>query len=310
MSADVPAPAPARRAPHRLQQRSVHHRHVDASGSGRRRRPAPLGRPAGRRRGRYHGAGLLQPGVHPYWRTDRFPYDTRPQHRRFLPLLDAGVQPLQVLADRCHERGMTFLGGLRMNDTHDFPEVRGVRGVASRVPASQALGRAGHRAAAGSRDRPWRQAARLHLRAGARLPARRRRDPAGHRRRRRRGAGDARSRLLPGAGRPRPGAPDDRPDPAHPPDAGRARPRARPAAAAGGARAFHRGRVPGHGPGRAGLDRRGADRLLRADGHDVLRLQRGIRGVRRPGARAGQRVHAVSRAASLGQPPPAPQEAR
>ncbi len=61
-------------------------------------------------------------GFTPYWRTDRFPYDTRPQHRRFLPLLDAGIQPLQVLADRCHERGMTFLGGLRMNDTHDFPK--------------------------------------------------------------------------------------------------------------------------------------------------------------------------------------------
>ena len=61
-------------------------------------------------------------GFTPYWRTDRFPYDTRAQHRRFLPLLDAGVQPMQVLGDRCHERGMTFLGGLRMNDTHDFPQ--------------------------------------------------------------------------------------------------------------------------------------------------------------------------------------------
>ena len=77
---------------------------------------------------------------------------------------------------------------------------------------------------------------------------------------------------------------------------------------AGGARAPHRGRVPGHGPGRAGMDRRGADRLLRAHGHDVLRLQRGIRGVRCAGACTGQRVHALSRAASLGQPPPAPRK--
>ena len=56
-----------------------------------------------------------------YWRSDRFQYDLRPQHERFLPLLDAGTQPLQVLRDRSHERGMTFLAGIRMNDGHDFP---------------------------------------------------------------------------------------------------------------------------------------------------------------------------------------------
>ena len=56
-----------------------------------------------------------------YWRSDRFQYDLREQHRRFLPMLDAGTQPLQVLLDRCRERGMAFLAGFRMNDTHDFP---------------------------------------------------------------------------------------------------------------------------------------------------------------------------------------------
>ena len=56
-----------------------------------------------------------------YWRSNRFQYDLREQHRRFLPMLEAGAQPLQVLLDRCRERGMTFLGGFRMNDTHDFP---------------------------------------------------------------------------------------------------------------------------------------------------------------------------------------------
>ncbi len=34
-----------------------------------------------------------------YWRGDGFEYDARPQHRLFLPLLDSGVQPLQVLID-------------------------------------------------------------------------------------------------------------------------------------------------------------------------------------------------------------------
>ena len=56
-----------------------------------------------------------------YWRSDRFQYDQRAQHRRFLPMLDGGVQPLEVLLDRSHERGMVFLAGFRMNDTHDFP---------------------------------------------------------------------------------------------------------------------------------------------------------------------------------------------
>lgn len=57
-----------------------------------------------------------------YWRSDRFQYDQREQHRRFLNMLDAGTQPLHTLLDRTHERGMLFLAGFRMNDTHDFPE--------------------------------------------------------------------------------------------------------------------------------------------------------------------------------------------
>ena len=56
-----------------------------------------------------------------YWRSDRLQYDQRPQHGRFLHMLDRGVQPLQVMRDRCRERGMSFLAGFRMNDTHDFP---------------------------------------------------------------------------------------------------------------------------------------------------------------------------------------------
>ena len=53
-----------------------------------------------------------------YWRTERFDYDARPQHRRFLPLLDSGVQPLQVLLDHSLERGMEFMAGMRVNDDH------------------------------------------------------------------------------------------------------------------------------------------------------------------------------------------------
>ena len=53
-----------------------------------------------------------------YWRVDGLEYDARPQHRRFLPLLERGVQPLEVLLDQCHKRGMEFLAGIRINDNH------------------------------------------------------------------------------------------------------------------------------------------------------------------------------------------------
>ena len=43
-----------------------------------------------------------------YWRTDGFDYDARPQHRRFLPLLDGGRQPLGILQDQCRRRGVRF----------------------------------------------------------------------------------------------------------------------------------------------------------------------------------------------------------
>ena len=53
-----------------------------------------------------------------YWRSDRYEYDQRPQHRRFLPLLEAGTQPLDIIIDQSHRRGMRFIAGFRMNDGH------------------------------------------------------------------------------------------------------------------------------------------------------------------------------------------------
>ena len=64
-------------------------------------------------------------GCTAYWRSDQLQYDPREQHRRFLPLLDAGIQPLQVLLEHSHRRGMAFHAGFRMNDTHagaHFPQ--------------------------------------------------------------------------------------------------------------------------------------------------------------------------------------------
>ena len=53
-----------------------------------------------------------------YWRGEDFEYDARPQHRRFLPLLDSGVQPFEILVDQCHRRGIECLAGFRVNDNH------------------------------------------------------------------------------------------------------------------------------------------------------------------------------------------------
>ena len=53
-----------------------------------------------------------------YWRCDRFEYDKRPQHRCFLPLMEVGIQPLEVLLNQSHKRGMQFIAGLRIDDDH------------------------------------------------------------------------------------------------------------------------------------------------------------------------------------------------
>lgn len=56
-----------------------------------------------------------------YWQSERIQYDQRPQHQRFLPMLKTGQQPLEVLIDQSHRRGMTFVAGFRINDDHNFP---------------------------------------------------------------------------------------------------------------------------------------------------------------------------------------------
>ena len=59
-----------------------------------------------------------------YWRAGSLEYDARPQHRRFLPLLDQGIQPLEVLLNQCHKRGVEFLAGIRINDNHGHISVK------------------------------------------------------------------------------------------------------------------------------------------------------------------------------------------
>jgi hypothetical protein len=64
-----------------------------------------------------------------YWRSGNYPYDQRPQHQRYLPLLDAGVQPAGVLLDECHKRDMLFLAGFRVNDGHGYKNLSKAAGI-------------------------------------------------------------------------------------------------------------------------------------------------------------------------------------
>ena len=64
-----------------------------------------------------------------YWRSENYPYDQRPQHQRYLPLLDAGVQPAGVLLDECHKRDMLFLAGFRVNDGHGYKNLSKAAGI-------------------------------------------------------------------------------------------------------------------------------------------------------------------------------------
>ena len=61
-----------------------------------------------------------------YFRSERFEYDARPQHRRFLPMMDDGIMPLRVMLERCRERGMRCLAGFRVNDNHGAPDQGGM----------------------------------------------------------------------------------------------------------------------------------------------------------------------------------------
>ena len=53
-----------------------------------------------------------------FFRSENFEYDSRPQHRRFLSMLESGPAPLEVLIERTHNQGMEFIAKFRMSDTH------------------------------------------------------------------------------------------------------------------------------------------------------------------------------------------------
>ena len=53
-----------------------------------------------------------------FWRSEHCEYDSRFQHKRLIPLLDRGEAPLAIYIDECHQQGMEFIAGIRMNDRH------------------------------------------------------------------------------------------------------------------------------------------------------------------------------------------------
>ena len=56
-----------------------------------------------------------------YFRSDTYEFDQRPQHRRWIPLLDQGINPIEIICRRAHERGMKFIAGARFGDDHGAP---------------------------------------------------------------------------------------------------------------------------------------------------------------------------------------------
>ena len=56
-----------------------------------------------------------------HFRSENYEYDARPQHRRWVRMLDAGITPLEVFIEQSHQNGMKFLAGVRINDDHGAP---------------------------------------------------------------------------------------------------------------------------------------------------------------------------------------------
>ena len=56
-----------------------------------------------------------------YFRSDTYEFDQRPQHRRWIPMLDQGINPIEIFIDRAHQRGMKFIAGARFGDDHGAP---------------------------------------------------------------------------------------------------------------------------------------------------------------------------------------------
>ena len=82
---------------------------------------------------------LFSQGWTVYWKSEKYEYDQRPQHRHFLPLIESGTMPVEILIDQSHKRGMRFIGGFRMNDGHAGHNRRAGIGVAEFIESHPEL---------------------------------------------------------------------------------------------------------------------------------------------------------------------------
>lgn len=83
-----------------------------------------------------YGQEVWSQGWTVYFQSETHEYDQRPQHERFRELIDAGTQPVAILADQAHKRGMKFIAGFRMNDGHAGHNRREGIGVAAFIESN------------------------------------------------------------------------------------------------------------------------------------------------------------------------------
>ena len=65
-----------------------------------------------------YAQAIFSQGWTVFYRSDQFEYDARPQHQRFVSMMDAGITPVEILIEQTHKRGMDFIAKFRMNDRH------------------------------------------------------------------------------------------------------------------------------------------------------------------------------------------------
>ena len=85
------------------------------------------------------GQELFSQGWTVYWKSDKYEYDQRPQHRHFLPMIESGTMPVEILIDQSHQRGMRLIAGFRMNDGHAGHNRRAGIGVAEFIDSNPQL---------------------------------------------------------------------------------------------------------------------------------------------------------------------------
>lgn len=86
-----------------------------------------------------YGQEVWSQGWTVYFQSEKYEYDQRPQHKRFRKLIESGTQPVEILIDQAHKRGMTFFAGFRMNDGHAGHNRREGIGVAEFIESNPHL---------------------------------------------------------------------------------------------------------------------------------------------------------------------------